>query len=61
MTPKLNAAERMLRSKKKLIIRLKSDIAKAQQAADYEIERIQGRIRIAQALADALEKGTLKP
>ena len=59
--PTLNAAEKMLKGKKKLILRLRQEIKNVQFEADQEIERINGRIRVAQTLVDALEKGTLKP
>ena len=58
---KLNAAEKMLRGKKKLIKRLRADIENEKQIAAQNIEGIEARIRIAQTLVDALEKGTLRP
>jgi hypothetical protein len=61
MTQKLNAAEKMLAGKRRLIKRLKSDINWEQKNAAENIEKIQARIRIAQTLVDALEKGTLRP
>jgi hypothetical protein len=57
----LNAAEKMLKGKRNLIKRLKGEIRQTELDAADEIERINGRIKIAQALVDALEKGTLKP
>ena len=57
----LNAAEKMLKTKKKLIARLKQDIEAVRKDAEVEVSSIQGRIRVAQTLVDALEKGTLKP
>lgn len=61
MTTQPTAAERMLRTKKKLVTRLKKEIADVRWQADEEVKRIESRIRIAQSLVDALERGTLKP
>lgn len=60
-TKEVNPAEKMLRTKKKLIKRLTNEIALVRQNAEEEVEQIKSRIRLAQVLADALEKGTLKP
>jgi hypothetical protein len=57
----LNAAERMLKVKRKLIARLRRDLVDVQSEADRQKEAINSRIRVAQTLADALVKGTLKP
>lgn len=58
---KLTAAERMLASKRKLVERLKRDIAQVEDDAAWHINKIKARIEIARTLIDALEKGTLKP
>lgn len=58
---KLTAAEQLLASKRRLIGRLRDEIASVRGRADEAVAKIEGRIRIAQALVDALEKGTLKP
>lgn len=58
---KLNAAERMLAAKKRLVKRLKDDIADVREQAGYDIAKIEKRINIAQTIADAIENGTLKP
>ena len=57
----LNAAERMLKSKRKLIARLRREITQENEERDRQVLAIQARIRIAQTLVDALEKGTLNP
>lgn len=59
--PKLTPAERMLASKRKLIERLRKDIEWIFEDAEVRAKKIRGRIKISEALADALEKGTLKP
>lgn len=56
-----SAAERLLASNRKLIKRLREEIKRVRVDSDEEIAKIEGRIRIAQTLVDALEKGTLKP
>ena len=56
-----NEAERLLQSKVLLIKRLREEIRDTRADAEARVEKIEGRIRIAQTLADALKKGTLKP
>lgn len=58
---KLSPAERMLESKRKHIARLKREIEWIFEDAEQRAKKIRGRIKISEALADALEKGTLKP
>lgn len=60
-TPKLNEAQMLLKAKHKLVERLRGEIEDVKVNAEHAISKIQGRIRIAQALIAALEKGTLKP
>lgn len=55
MTP----VERMIAGKKKLIRRLEKEIVDARMNAEREVENIQFRIRQAQTILHALEKGTL--
>jgi hypothetical protein len=57
----LNAAEKMLKGKQKLIARLRKEIRQVEIDAAAEIEGIKARIAVAQTLVDALQKGTLKP
>jgi hypothetical protein len=56
----LNAAEKMLKGKRNLIKRLKQDIRRVELDTAREIDSIHSRIKLAQTLVDALEKGTLK-
>lgn len=58
---KLNPAEKMLVAKRKYITRLEGQIRAVLDDADARVAKIRARIRIAAALADALEKGTLEP
>lgn len=60
-TAKVNEAERLLLVKRKLIKRLNEEIVIVRENADAAVVKIQSRIRIAQTLVAALEKGTLKP
>lgn len=57
--PNLTPVERMIAGKRKLIARLKDDIADDLARHDEFKAGAQKRIRIAQALVDALERGTL--
>lgn len=57
----LTAAEKMLASKRKLVARLKRDIDDINDDAQTAINKVKARIRIADTIIDALEKGTLKP
>ena len=61
MPEKLTPAEKMLKGKKRLIARLRQEIKNINKYRDEEISNVESRIRIAQSLVDALEKGTLKP
>lgn len=57
----MTAAQKMLASKRRLVARLEGAIADIRDDADVEIAKVKGRIRIAHALIEALEKGTLNP
>lgn len=59
--PPMNGVERMLASKRRLVKRLKTDIATIRENSQWHIGKIEARIRVAETLIDALEKGTLKP
>lgn len=56
-----NPVERMIQSKQKLINRLHEDIAYERRAMTERVKAIQSRIRLAQAILRALQKGELKP
>lgn len=58
---KLTPAERMLATKRKLVKRLRDEQAWVRQQAADRVAKIEKQIRIAQALIDALERGTLVP
>lgn len=57
----MSPVERMKRGKSSLIKRLKNEINAVREDAAEEVRGIESRIRIAQSILDALEKGTLKP
>jgi hypothetical protein len=59
-TVKQSPVEKMADSKRKLIVRLNNEIKDVFAEAERRAEKIRGRIRIAEALKNALEKGTLK-
>lgn len=54
-------AEKLTASKQRLIKTLRDNIRTVRADAEVEVKRIESRIRIAQSLLDALQKGTLKP
>ncbi len=56
-----NPAKRMAGAKVKLIERLRAQIKQINAQAIKDVEKVEGRIRVAQTLLDALKKGTLKP
>jgi len=56
-----NPVQRMIKTKTALIARLHKDIRIIRQDAEHEIQRVQSRIRIADALLKALRNGALKP
>lgn len=51
---------RMLKGKRLLVKRLRQEIVAEREAVERRVVKIEGRIRIAQALISALEKGALK-
>ena len=60
-TQRLTPADKLLASKRRLVKRLRDDIAWRRECHEADVAKIEARIRIAQVLIDALEKGTLKP
>ena len=57
-TPKnQNPVQRTIFTKERLIIKLRKEITNIRSEADYEIEKINFRIKMAQTLVDALKKG----
>jgi hypothetical protein len=56
----LTAVEKLLKSKRKLIDTLTENIEYERRECEEKVAKIRGRIKIAQSLVSALEKGTLK-
>lgn len=59
--PPTTPVARMIASKQRLVARLKRDIAGIREKANEDVAKVEFRIRQANAILDALEKGTLKP
>lgn len=56
----MDPAQRMLASKRRFVKRLREDIATIRAQAADEVAKLEVKIRIASAIIEALEKGTLK-
>lgn len=56
----VNPAARMIETKRKLIVRLNSEIRNVRKNAAADVQSIKFRIRQAQIVMGALEKGTLR-
>lgn len=59
--PPLSPVDRMLKQKRNLIARCKADIADIRADAEAKVGKIQARIKVAETLVRALERGELVP